>query len=437
MVPQILIIDDEQEFATSLAEYLRNFSMDVRVLTDPTAWERVVSDRPPDLVLLDIRMPAVNGFDVLRGFLVKNWSVPVIMISGHASVENIVKAMRFGAHNFYEKPIDLEALVTEIKRIIESRLARDGRSIDTRIITENPRMQEIVGMIERTSDTNASVLIVGESGTGKELVANSLHRMSRRRERPIVKLNCAAIPDALLESELFGYEPGAFTDARQQKLGKFEIADGGTIFFDELTEMSMNIQAKLLRVIQDCRFERLGGSDLIYADARIVSATNQDIYAAVAERRFREDLYYRMAVVTLEIPPLRERKEDIMPLARHFLAHYARIYQRSVAHFDEEVERVFLSHTWVGNVRELKNVIERAVIFSDGDTLVVENLPEQYASVQMLPLDDLERVYESLSREAILTALRKAGGKKQTAAEILNVHRKTLYNRMKKLGIQV
>ncbi|MFP4432555.1 MAG: sigma-54-dependent transcriptional regulator [Spirochaetaceae bacterium] len=436
MAFRILIIDDEKEFASSLAEYLGSFGYETATLTSSEKWEVTLGGTEYDLVLLDIRMPGVGGFDILRGLGALNPNTPVIMISGFASVENIVRAMRFGAVNFYEKPIDLRELVNEINKLLDTRNRRPQPGGQGRIITENPRMLEVIRMIEKSADTPAPVLITGESGTGKEMIANSLHSLSSRRARPLIKINCAAIPDALLESELFGYEAGAFTDAKHRKLGKFEVANGGTMFFDELSEMSMNVQAKLLRVIQDGRFERLGGSDSIFADARIISATNRNIRDAISGGTFREDLFYRLAVITIEVPPLRERKEDVLPLAEHFLRHYADSYQRPVRRIDENVKNIFLSLDWLGNVRELKNVIERAVIFCEGDTLTAESLPSQYRATEALPLHDLNQVYNSLSREMILEALRKADGKKQIAAKILNVHRKTLYNRMKRLGIR-
>ena len=436
MQAHILIIDDEPELAASLAEYLESFTYDVSVLTNPQQWDQVLRRREYDLILLDIRMPGMTGFDLLTAIRAANWNTPVIMISGYASVENIVRAMRFGAVNFYEKPLRLRELVAEIDRIVTSRRTRVQQAQTAQIITRNPRMQEVIRMVEKSAATNAPVLITGESGTGKELVANSLHYLSRRASGPFVKLNCAAIPDTLLESELFGYEAGAFTDAKKRKPGKFESAHGGTLFFDELGELSATIQAKLLRVIQDGGFERLGGHEQIFADVRIISATNRDIQEDVTDRRFREDLFYRLAVVTIELPPLRERKEDILPLAEHFLAHYSTEYQRPISGLDEDVKKAFLAHQWVGNVRELKNAVERAVIFCESDVLSLEHFPMKYREVSDSTVDTLTSAYESLSREIIMDALRKAGGRKQRAAEILKVHRKTLYNRMKKLGIR-
>ena len=455
MSSRILIVDDEQEFASSLAEYLNSFEYDTSILTDPTKATAVLARSSFDLILLDIRMPQQSGLELLQQIRAGNEDIPVIMLSGYASVENIVRAMRVGAHNFFEKQVDLKQLLSEIQRLIGARprhrnrrsvsgsdsdaANRDGSSTapkgEARIITTNPRMLELLEMVRKSADTNAPVLITGESGTGKELVAGLLQAQSPRHGHRFIKLNCAAIPDNLMESELFGYEAGAFTDARTRKPGKFEIADGGTIFLDELGEMSMNVQAKLLRVIQDGTFERLGGSEPVRTDVRIICATNRDIERRIDEGLFRQDLFYRLAVVQIELPPLRQRREDILPLADHFLAHYRGLYARPAREFTDEVKQVFLSHNWLGNVRELKNAIERAVIFSEAECIGLSDLPRQYREIDTLPLDDFSRVYESLSREMILEALKKANGRKQKAAELLNVHRKTLYNRMKRLGI--
>lgn len=436
MKPSILIIDDEKEFAVSLAEYLESFNFQVSVLTDPERWNPVLRQTEYNLILLDIRMPRMTGFDLLSAIRGANWNTPVIMVSGHASVENIVRAMRFGAINFYKKPIQLKELTAEIERIVSFRHERIESSTATRLITQNPQMREVIRMVKKSAETSAPVLVTGESGTGKELVANSLHYQSKRRGGSFVKLNCAAIPDTLLESELFGYEAGAFTDAKQRKMGKFETAHGGTLFFDEIGELSMTIQAKLLRVIQDGKFERLGGHKQFFADVRIISATNRDIQEDAENRRFREDLFYRLAVVTIDLPPLRDRREDILPLTEHFLRHYTAVYQREIFGLDDDVKNAFLNHRWVGNVRELKNAVERAVIFCEGDTIRVEHLPVHYREVPKAAIDNLTTAYESLSREIIIETLRKTGGRKQQAAQMLNVHRKTLYNRMKKLGIQ-
>jgi two-component system response regulator AtoC len=436
MAFHVLVIDDEEELALSLAEYLQSFSMSVDTLCSPERWRAKLSGQEYGAILLDIRMPQVTGIDLIQQIRAEHWQTPIIMISGYASVDNIVRCMKYGALNFFEKPLDLTKLREELLRLKSVRPRGDEGSLFDSIVTENTRMREILRVVEKTARTDATVLITGESGTGKEMIANSLHYSSERRDRPFVKLNCAAIPDNLMESEMFGYEAGAFTDARQRKLGKFEVADGGSLFFDEIAELSRSMQAKLLRVLNDQQFERLGGHEPIQANVRIIAATNRDLAKEVAERRFREDLYYRLAVITVEVPPLRERREDIIPLAHHFLNHYSRTYHRDVSHLDDQVRGRFLAHDWPGNVRELKNAIERAVIFCEDGTLGASCLPAQYRDVNPIEVSDLSTTYDSLSRELILDALRRTNGHKQRAAELLNVHRKTLYNRMKKLGIQ-
>ncbi|OQX29201.1 MAG: hypothetical protein B0D92_05010 [Spirochaeta sp. LUC14_002_19_P3] len=437
MLARILIIDDEKEFAASLAEYLESFQFQLSILTEPENWHTVLRGAVYDLILLDIRMPNMTGIDLLTAIRGANWNTPVIMISGQASVENIVRAMRFGAVNFYKKPIQLSELVSEIKHIVSSRRNGLQNMGASRFVTRSPEMQEVLRMAEKSARTAAPVMIVGESGTGKELIANSLHELSSRKTGPFIKLNCAAIPDNLLESELFGYEAGAFTDAKQRKMGKFESAHEGTLFFDELGELSSTVQAKLLRVIQDGRFERLGGNRQYFSDVRIISATNRDIQSDVENKCFREDLFYRLAVITLEIPPLRERKEDILPLADYFLHCHCQAYQRRIENIDDDVKHAFLGHRWIGNVRELKNIIERAVIFCEEDTIRLEHLPMQYRNFsESSAVSSLNAAYDSLSREIIIETLRKTAGKKQEAAKILNVHRKTLYNHIKRLGIQ-
>ena len=436
MKARILIVDDEQEFVVSLAEYLRSFQFQVSTLSEPERFNAVLGQADYDLILLDIRMAGVTGFELLSMIQKTNSHTPVIMISGHASVENIVKAMRFGAINFYKKPIQLRELVAEIERITSFRQGQTNHIGSTRLITHNPQMIEMMRMVEKSAKTSAPVLIVGESGTGKELVANSLHSLSQRKGS-FIKLNCAAIPDTLLESELFGYEAGAFTDAKRRKIGKFEAAHDGTLFFDEIGELSATIQAKLLRVIQDGQFERLGAHKHSYADVRILSATNKNLQADVENGLFREDLYYRLAVITIELVPLRDRREDILPLAEHFLRHYTMTHRREITSMDEAVKNAFLNHRWVGNVRELKNIVERAVIFCEGNVIHLEHLPMQYRKPINTASSSLASAYENLSREIIIKTLTKTGGRKQEAARILNVHRKTLYNRMKKLGIEV
>jgi len=297
-------------------------------------------------------------------------------------------------------------------------------------------MKQVMGVVQTVAPTNVPVLVTGESGTGKEVIAASLHRLSRRRDSAFVMVNCASIPETLLESEMFGHEPGAFTDARERRKGLFELASGGSIFLDEIADISPGMQAKLLHVLQDGKFARLGGSTPMRADCRVIAATNRDLPTAVGQGAFRDDLFYRLAVVTIHLPPLRDRREDIPALARHFLAQYNRLYGKSVTSISPEVQAILLHHSWPGNVRELKNFVERAVIFAQGDSLGVTEISEQYRefAVGSLPADLHER-YDGAAKTVLVEALSLAHGVRQEAAKILRIDRKTLYNRMKKLKL--
>jgi len=435
----ILIVDNELEVCLSLGEILRSRGFGTHTLDDPQQVLPLLQHEHVDLVLMDVRMPNIGGIDLLKAMHERFTHLPVIMISGYASVENAVRAMRYGALNFYTKPIQLPALFAEIRGLERSVIERRP-AVDTDVITTcNPQMAEILSLVEKAAPTEASVVISGESGTGKELVADLLHQRSSRRSNAYIKVNCAAIPDSLLESEMFGHEKGAFTDAHNQQKGKVELADGGTIFFDEIGDMSLKTQAKMLRVLQEKRFTRLGGSALIKTDFRVVAATNRDLQAMIKEGSFREDLYYRLAVIALDLPPLRERQEDIPELAHQFIKRYNQIYGREVSGLSPEVVEVLERHNWPGNVRELKNIIERAVIFCEGREITLRDLPEQYriAGRDGAPANSsLADLANESAREVILRALKDSGGIKGDAARLLNITRKTLYNRMKRLNLE-
>ncbi|WP_041623145.1 sigma-54-dependent transcriptional regulator [Spirochaeta thermophila] len=434
----LLIVDDEAALCESLSEYFSALGYETYTAQRVEDVRRILSRIHVDLILMDIRMPEKDGITLLRELKTSHSSTPVIMISAYVSVENIVRSMKYGAINFYEKPLDLRRLSREVAQIAAARAARAPQGPTVPLIHESAAMQDILATIEKVAPTDAPVLITGESGTGKELVAHAIHHRSERARGPFLKLNCAAIPETLLESELFGYEKGAFTGAVTQHKGKFEQAQSGTIFFDEIGDMHLGTQAKLLRVLQEKEFQRLGGSEVLYADVRIIAATHQYLPGLIEEHRFREDLYYRLSVITIHIPPLRDRRDDILPLTRYYIDYFSKLYGKRVEGLSPEVERLFLSHSWPGNVRELKNTIERAVIFTEGERLTMDDLPPQYRETVFLepvPEGDLSTAMDHLSREIILKALEKAGGKKQKAAELLGIHRKTLYNKMKKLGL--
>ncbi len=433
----VLIVDDEREMCLSLSEIFTSYGFQSVFTTDPLAAAALLEASRADLIVMDIRMPQLGGIDLLKRIKGRDRSIPVIMITGYPSVENAVESMRFGALNVFVKPLKIRQLVAEVERIRDSQARAGLPGAEHPIVTRNRRMQQVLQEIERVAPTGAPVLITGESGTGKELAAGAIHRRSGRREKAFVKVNCACIPDTLLESEMFGHEKGAFTGALQKHIGKLELADGGTIFFDEIGDMTPAAQPKLLRVLQDGEYQRLGGAETLRTDARIIAATNRDIGELLAEKRFREDLFYRLSVVTIHLPPLRERKDDLEPLLQHFLEVFNRTYGRAIRGFSEPVKEILFRHDWPGNVRELRNCLERAVIFCDTDVIGEEHLPAQYLKLrdQGFP-DSLEAVYAKLSRERIREALARSSGEKQKAAKLLHISRKTLYNRMKKLGME-
>jgi DNA-binding NtrC family response regulator len=434
----VLIVDDEQEVCLSLAEVLQSKGYTPLSQSDPREVLALLREKNVDLILMDVRMPQIGGIDLLKIIRKTHPLLPVIMISGFASVESAVRAMKYGALNFFTKPVQLSELLQEIRHLESSvRMKRPVAGAET-IITRNPKMHEVLSLVEKAAPTDASVVIIGESGTGKELVADLLHHASRRRHNAYIKVNCAAIPDNLLESEMFGHEKGAFTDAQSQQKGKIELADGGTIFFDEIGDMSLPTQAKMLRVLQEKHFTRLGGSVPIRADFRVIAATNKNIESLVPQGAFREDLFYRLSVITLKLPPLRDRREDIIPLASYFVREFNQVYGKNVRGISESVMEMVMEHSWPGNVRELKNIIERAVIFCETDLVEARDLPEQYriADRSTAGFDAIREFSAEKSRAVIREALRQTNGIKGEAARLLKITRKTLYNRMKRLNLE-
>ncbi len=434
-----MIVDDESEVCLSLGEFLTSKGYHVHEVDDPEHVMPLLESEHIDLVIMDVRMPSIGGIDLLKLIRKRFALLPVVMISGYASVENAVRAMKYGALNFYTKPIRLPDLLQEIGRLEQSVNTRRPTSEVDRITTSNASMRKTLSLVEKAAPTEASVIITGESGTGKELVADLLHAASLRRDNAYIKINCAAIPDNLLESEMFGHEKGAFTDAQHQQKGKVELADGGTIFFDEIGDMSLKTQAKMLRVLQEKQFTRLGGSEPHKTDFRVIAATNRDLEQMIREGTFREDLYYRLSVIVLTLPPLRDRREDIVAVAEQFIRRFNAVYGKEVADLSDEVADVLLRHSWPGNVRELKNIIERAVIFCEGERIELADLPEQYhilAKEGTEPTGDLSEVATESARAVILEALKRSNGLKGEAARLLNITRKTLYNRMKRLNLE-
>jgi DNA-binding NtrC family response regulator len=434
MKRQILIVDDDLAVCDSLSDLLRGKGYEVAIVMDPRDAMSAVDPQSTALALVDLRMPGIGGIELLQAIKSRLPDLPVVIITGYATVDTAVAAMKYGAADVFTKPIKSSALLSQISRILSQRPLRADLPDDDGVVTADPLMREALMLLERAASTDAPILIRGETGTGKELAARMVHCASGRRARAFVAVNCAAMPDTLLESEMFGYERGAFTDARERKRGLLEMADGGTIFLDEIGEMSLTTQAKMLRVLQEKSFTRLGGLETIHSDCRVVAATNRNIEEAITCGRFREELYYRLAVVEVQIPPLRDRPGDVLPLAEHFLCQYERAYGRSGLSLSPEVVATLEAHRWPGNVRELKNLVERAVIFCEQGPIQMSHLSPQYRR-QDEPGAEIADRFAASARRIIAEAVTRAGGSKSEAARILHIDRKTLYNRMKKLGM--
>jgi DNA-binding NtrC family response regulator len=438
---RILVVDDEREMCISLSRILTAKGYEAHYETDPSRVLPHLETQCVDLLLLDIKMPRIGGIDLLRMIKTHKIDVPVIMITAYASFDNALLAMKFGAQNVYPKPIDTDRLLEEIGKFAIGASA-GGASAGSAVRApeldyRSDAMKRVIESAEKAAASDVPVLITGETGTGKELVADFLHQRSPRTHKAFTKLNCAAIPDSLLESELFGHEKGAFTGAEGVVRGKFEASDAGSIFLDEIGDMSVASQAKILRVLQEGAFTRLGGTKPVTVDVRVISATNRDITRLIRAGAFREDLYYRLSVVTIDVPPLRNRVEDIPHLTRIFIDVFNRKYGKRIRSISSDVTQIFLSHGWPGNVRELRNCLERAVIYCDGDTLGIGDLPGQYGhGWQACDPSSFAEKSSQMTKAIILEALSRTEGSKQKAAELLRIDRKTLYNNMKKLGLR-
>ena len=445
---RVLVIDDERAIRQTLAQVLADEGYEVETAADGTdGLDRLRRERF-DLAFLDVWLKDKDGLAILAELGDAPERLPIVMISGHGNVETAVKAVKSGAYDFLEKPLSLErVLVTAQKAIahrdLEEELARfrEKASGEQILIGETPAIVRLREEILRVAPTDARVLITGESGTGKELVARALHRHSQRRRAPLVEVNCAAIPEELIESELFGHVRGSFTGASTERAGKFEEADGATLFLDEVADMSAKTQAKVLRALQEGRFTRVGGTKTIESDVRVISATNKTLPDEIRAGRFREDLFFRLAVVPLSLPPLRERSDDVPELANHFLREAAEKSGKRPKTFSEAALKRLRSHPWPGNVRELKNLVERLMIMSPGDTIDLRDLPAEI--VETGPIDvpgdfsSLRQARDDFERRFILAALRKNRGNVSRTAEELGVERSHFYRKLKGYGIDV
>jgi DNA-binding NtrC family response regulator len=447
----LLLVDDDRHLLASMADWLGRQGYQVEVAATRAAAEAALDRRAFDLALVDIRLGEADGFDVLAYCRQRHPTTAVIMITGYGSVESAVEAIRAGAFDFLTKPLIDEELEMAIQRALnQQRVLEENKNLkaqlDLRFGMENvvghdPRMLKVFDIIDSVADTKATILITGESGTGKSMIARAIHRRSSRRDKPFVEVACGALPETLLESELFGHVAGAFTGAVGDKQGKFMQANGGSIFLDEISTASPGMQVKLLRVLQDFEFEQVGGTKTYTTDARVILATNDDLARSVAEGRFRQDLYYRINVINLELPPLRERITDIPLLARHFLLRVCQECHKNILDLSDDALLALQRYPWPGNVRELQNVIERAVLLGKGDLIRLEDLPTNLSAavpvnVAGLGTFKLKQALSSPERQIILEVLEAHRWCRQAAAAALGINRTTLYKKMKRLGVE-
>jgi two-component system, NtrC family, response regulator AtoC len=440
---RILIADDEPGLREFLRDALEGDGHTVDDAYDGEKAAALLDDRGYDLLITDLKMPGRTGMDLVRKVRAEQPETQVIVLTAHATVDTAVEAMRLGAFDYLRKPIGgPDELTVLVNRALERRGFIDTAARVERTATSapelahgDPAMQPVVEAIGRVAKTAATVLLLGESGTGKEVAAHTIHRLSDRHERPFMAVNCAALTDTLLESELFGHEKGAFTGAGERRRGRIELAHGGTFFLDEVGEAKPDLQAKLLRVIQERRFERVGGTRTIEVDVRWIAATNRDLRKMIEEGRFREDLYHRLAVFPIRMPPLRERPADILPIARTLLQRICTDLKRKPLGLAPDAERKLVGFRWPGNVRELANTLERAAIMADGDKIVADNLWLDAVGARGDGAPDPVKPLAELEREAIVRALQAVEGNRRKAAELLGIGERTLYDKLKRMGL--
>ncbi len=452
MVPKLLVVDDDRSMCELLADGLTAQQFEVSTTTSPAAALQLAHEREFDAVLTDINMPGMSGLELCQALLTARAHLPVLVMTAFGDLQVAVSAMRAGAYDFLTKPLDLDVVVLALNRALSHRalarevqqlrrLVEDGRSYGD-IVGASPAMREIYELVERAAPTDSTLLLTGETGTGKEIVARTVHRRSQRAEGPFVALNCAAMAETLLESELFGHVRGAFTDARAARPGLFSQAKGGTLFLDEIGEMPLSLQPKLLRALQERRVRPVGSDSEVPVDVRLVAATHRDLEVAIEEGHFREDLYYRLNVIHLSLPPLRARGTDVLLLAEHFLRHYAERAGRTLSGFTREATERLLGYSWPGNVRELQNCVGRAVVLARSEHLGVEDLPEKLrtaaaSQVVVAASDDPSELVtlEEVERRYILRVMEAVGRNKSHAAQVLGLDRKTLYRKLEQYRI--
>ena len=453
MKPRILVIDDEQGIRDSMRMILEYEGYDVLQSGSAQEGMTLIAREPPDLVFLDIKMPGMDGLEALGRIKAAHEALPVVIVSGHGTVSTAVEATRKGAFDFIEKPLERERVLLTIRNALDQSRLRDEnvtlkRAVEVRhqMVGESAGIRGVMEQVGRAAPSNATVLILGESGVGKELVARAIHRNSNRARERFVQVNCAAIPEELIESELFGHEKGSFTGATEKQIGKFEQADKGTIFLDEVGDMSPKTQAKVLRVLQEGEVERLGSARTIKVDVRVIAATNKDLEDEIAQGRFREDLYYRLRVIPIAVPPLRERPQDIALLVRHFADLFSRDDNRKPARFTPAALDLLQSHRWKGNVRELRNIVERLIIMSPGDTVDVPDVRAVLRvdagtragadQAQGEKPGTLRGFKENAERAFLVEKLREHNWNISKTAEIIDTPRSNLYKKLEQYGIK-
>lgn len=453
---RVMIIDDEPMMRITILDALAAEGYRVTAAETGEKGLTFLRENPVDILITDLRLPDTDGIQVLKEIKMVSPEIQVIVITAYGSIDSAVTAMKEGASDYLTKPFSMDELLLIVKRLIrikqleeENRLLRE--KVEERyglegLVGKSPQMLKVYDLIETVSQSDATVLVYGESGTGKEVVANAIHLRSARKAKAFIKVNCAALPETLLETELFGHEKGAFTGALKQRKGRFEIADGGTLFLDEIGDISLSVQVKLLRILQERQFERVGGNETISVDVRLICATQKDLKEEIRKGTFREDLYYRLNVVPILLPPLRERREDVLLLSEHFIKKFSQKMGKEITGLTGEAKALLLKYSFPGNIRELENMLERAIALIKDKTIRAEDLPDEVCGqtnpIQMIcekvrgskPLAVASRIFE---KEYIQKVLEKTKGKKGQAAEMLGISRKTLWEKIKELGIEI
>jgi two-component system response regulator AtoC len=440
---KVLVVDDEDIVRESLRDWLEGVGYDVETAESGEEALRIIKKKKLKIMIADLVMPGINGIELMNESKKIVPSIATVIITAHATVQTAITAIREGAHDYIEKPFCPEKVELILEKLVERQeLIEENislrRQIEDRflfrgIIAKSPKMLQLIELIKTVAPTNATILITGETGTGKEVVARAIHHHSQRAAKPFIATCCAALPESLLESELFGHEKGSFTGATERKKGKFEAGDKGTLFLDEIGEINTNTQVHLLRALEEKKITRIGSNEEISVDVRVITATNKDLRALVMEGKYREDLYYRLKVVAINIPPLRDRREDILPLAEHFVKKYAEENKKDIRNLSPEVIEFMLNYSWPGNVRELENMIEHGAILSKTNVVTMAELPSDI----IFPVASEEKTIEAVTRKHVLSVLEETRGNVTQAANILGIQRMTLYNKLKKISQDV